>query len=75
VTALAVGAGATPDQAVRLLCEAAWQRPDLLWALATELPPSLPPAAVVTVDNAAPPAGWRQVWNSGALRLWQRSQS
>ncbi len=70
VTALNAGPGTSPAQLVLLLREAAWQRPDLRWAPASELPASLAPAALVTIDDGAPPVGWRQVWRAGRLRLW-----
>lgn len=70
VTALDPGPRTSPEQATMLLREAAWQRPDLRWALASELPASLAPAAIVTVGDAAAPAGWHRVWRADRLRLW-----
>ncbi len=74
VTALALDAGTSPEQAVLLLREAAWQRPDLRLALAEKLPPALHPDAFVTVGAASPPSGWHPVWRSEALRLWLRDR-
>ena len=71
--ALLLPGGATEPQRVHAwLYEAAWQRPDLRWALPA-------PTAVdsfrnlVAVGIASPGAGWRLVWRRGDVSLFTRA--
>jgi hypothetical protein len=52
-----------------VLMEAAWQRPDLRWALLSAWPAGPPPAAVVTVGAGAVPPGFRQTWRQGLISV------
>ena len=60
-----------PGQSPPVLFEAAWQRPDLRWALSGDWPSGagLPDAAIV-FSGAPPPAGWRLTWHRGAVALY-----
>ena len=68
-----VPAGASVESVRPVLMEAAWQRPDLRWALLSEWLPAAPPAVLVGVGDAAAPSGWRQTWRQGAVAVYARS--
>ncbi len=65
--------GSTPAQARLLLLEAAWQRPDLHWALAADFPAGRQAAALVAVGAEVPPPGWHEAWRQGVLACYRRA--
>jgi hypothetical protein len=69
-----VPAGAAVESVRPVLMEAAWQRPDLRWALLPEWPPGDAPTVLVGVDGAAVPPGWRQTWRQGAIAVYARGR-
>ena len=69
---LVAAAGAGPEEVKPVLMEAAWQRPDLRWALLSEWPPAQPAEALVAVGAAAPPPGWREAWRQGIVTVYRR---
>jgi hypothetical protein len=68
VALVAATAGGGADLKL-VLMEAAWQRPDLRWALLSSWPAGPPPAAVVTVGAVAVPPGFRQAWRQGLIAV------
>ena len=56
-----------------LLFEAAWQRPDVRWALAGERWEARA-RSVVTVADATAPPGWVVAWREGEVAVWLRPE-
>jgi hypothetical protein len=56
-----------------LLYEAAWQRPDVRWALLDHWPASSPCRELVVVGDAAAPPGWAAVWRYVDVVLYERA--
>ncbi|MGE5234919.1 MAG: hypothetical protein ACM3O7_01070 [Acidobacteriota bacterium] len=70
--ALALPSDLNPTQRDHLLFEATWQRPDLRWSLLARWPPEAPLRRVVALPGADVPPGWRDIWQSGDVRVMTR---
>ena len=72
---LLAAAGSSSREDVKpLLMEAAWQRPDLHWALLDGWPPGRSATTAVAVGAAAPPPGWRETWRQGMITVYGRER-
>lgn len=71
VVAIALPAGATPDQSSKLVMEAACLRPDLYWGVLGAWTGNRPAEAIVTLGYGQPPPHSRLVWSKGVVSLWR----
>ncbi len=67
--ALAIPAAVPRERAMPVLCEAAWQRPDLHWTLAEG---DARVAFVVALSGGRAPAGFSEAWRGGSLVAFRR---
>jgi hypothetical protein len=71
--ALLLPAGLPEGRSAPLLFEAAWQRPDLRWALLDRWPGAVPPRFLVVLRGGAPPEGWRPLLQVESLVVLRRA--
>lgn len=67
-------AGADIEAVKPVLMEAAWQRPDLRWALLQSWPSGPPAEALVAIGTPSTPPGWRETWRQGIVAIYERAQ-